>query len=449
MNCRGLQDRNKRLDVFNFLRQKRFSLYLLQDVHLTEQEQNKIRAEWGYETILNSYSTQSRGTLCLLSSTFEYKLHEIIKDNLGNLVILDININDKRYSIANLYGPNNDNPGFYDNLKNELLKLNNPYVIIAGDYNLALNQEYDTYNYLHVNNPRAKEKVTELIDELGLIDIWRDINPETKKYTWRRNHPLKQARLDFFLLSENLVMSVNNANIESGYRTDHSLITLGLQFDKFKKGKSFWKLNNSLLQDIEYVNSIKNTILNVKKQYMVPVYNVDNLKNISTDVIQFTINDQLFFETLLMEIRGKTISYASYKKRNRDKREETLLKKIEVNENLISTDPNKLEELERDKKELEEIRRKKMEGIKIRSRVRWIDEGEKMSKYFCGLENRNFVSKTMSTLIKENGEELSEQKDLLKETQTFYENLYCNKEENLKKNVDLNDLIKKIRISLK
>ena len=33
--------------------------------------------------------------------------------------------------------------------------------------------------------------------------------------------------------------------------------------------------------------------------------------------IQFTINDQLFLDTLLMEIRGKTISYASYKAKHK------------------------------------------------------------------------------------------------------------------------------------
>ena len=31
--------------------------------------------------------------------------------------------------------------------------------------------------------------------------------------------------------------------------------------------------------------------------------------------LQLAINDQLFLETLLMEIRGKSISYASYKKK--------------------------------------------------------------------------------------------------------------------------------------
>lgn len=30
-----------------------------------------------------------------------------------------------------------------------------------------------------------------------------------------------------------------------------------------------------------------------------------------------------------------------------------------------------------------------MEGVKIRFRAKWISEGEKVTKYFCNLENRN------------------------------------------------------------
>ena len=48
------------------------------------------------------------------------------------------------------------------------------------------------------------------------------------------------------------------------------------------------------------------------------------------------------------------------------------------------------------------IREKKLEGTMIRARARWVEQGEKPSSYFCSLENRNFVSKRMSLLVKEN-----------------------------------------------
>ena len=86
--------------------------------------------------------------------------------------------------------------------------------------------------------------------------------------------------------------------------------------DNFKHGKSLLKHNNSLLRDLEYLQTILSKILDVKKQKSLPIHNLDNLEYIPDDEIQFFMNDQLFLETLLMEIRGKAISYSIYKNKN-------------------------------------------------------------------------------------------------------------------------------------
>ena len=44
------------------------------------------------------------------------------------------------------------------------------------------------------------------------------------------------------------------------------------------------------------------------------------LHNIPESDLQFSINDQLFLDTLLIEIRGETISYSSHKKKQNDKK---------------------------------------------------------------------------------------------------------------------------------
>ena len=103
------------------------------------------------------------------------------------------------------------------------------------------------------------------------------------------------------------------------------------------------------------------------------------------------MTDQLFWETLLLEIRGKTIAYSSFKKRQEIGRESQLLKEIEILEK--QQDIN-FEEYERKKTELQEIRHTKMEGAKVRSRAKWLNEGEKPTNHFCNLENRNFMSET-------------------------------------------------------
>ena len=77
-----------------------------------------------------------------------------------------------------------------------------------------------------------------------------------------------------------------------------------------EKEKGLWKFNTGLLNDNTYIEEVKKCINNVNEQYMLPVYNFESLKNnINDDLMEFSISNQLFLKILLMEIRGKTISY--------------------------------------------------------------------------------------------------------------------------------------------
>ena len=68
------------------------------------------------------------------------------------------------------------------------------------------------------------------------------------------------------------------------------------------------------------MEQVNNVISNTKRQYAVPVYNMDDINNISDSELQLSINDNLLLETLLMNIRVETISYATFKKKkNKDK----------------------------------------------------------------------------------------------------------------------------------
>ena len=167
-------------------------------------------------------------------------------------------------------------------------------------------------------------------------------------------------------------------------------------------------------------------ISEVKEQYAVPVYNFENFQQVRDDDISFTINDQLFFETLLMEIRGKTISFATHLKKEETLKEKELENRLRILEEEV-TDAD-LPQIDIIRNELEEIRKKKAEGIAVRSRVRWLQEGEKVSAYFCNLESRNYKSKAMAFLEKDNGDILMNQNEILQEVKEFYEALYSRKE---------------------
>ena len=170
---------------------------------------------------------------------------------------------------------------------------------------------------------------------------------------------------------------------------------------------------------MEYVKKIKNIIKeNLDRYSLVHDNNGINGNNLqSSEKREFMINDQLLLETILLTIRGETIKYSSYKKTQNIEQELKLENDIKHLEERVQKDLNyiSLEEillLNEKKETLAEIRKKKTEGVMFRSRCRYEDLGEKPTKYFLSLENRNYQDKVIQHLVDENGEEVDKTKDI-------------------------------------
>ena len=437
-NVQGLGGIDKRTDIFDFLKDQNSDIYCLQETHFTDKEKYQIRNLWNGECLFSNYTSNARGVALLLGKNFEFKIHKHITDNEGNFIIVDITAQNQRFTLVNIYGPNVDSPNFFRNIFQYIEEIGNMEFVLCGDFNLIIDPQKDCSNYRNINNPKARDQLLEYIDTYHIIDPFRENCPQLKRYTWRRRNPIKQARLDFFLTSEGLFQFTQQCKIGPSYRSDHSLVTLELSLTKTTKGNSYWKHNNSLLTDLEYLKMMNKKIMEVKTQYALPVYNTDEIETIPDEELQFTINDQLFLEVLLMELRGQSISYGSFKKKQRNNQENEIIRKITLLGNNINT--NNIEELDILKTELQDIRHDKLKGNMIRSRAEYIDKGERPTKYFCGLEKHNYVSKSMQKLEKEDGTNITDQKEILKETELYYKNLYSSRDIELE-TVDLDEYI--------
>ena len=168
----------------------------------------------------------------------------------------------------------------------------------------------DSIKFKHLNNPCARNKLLEIIDNHKLKNAFRFLNPLTKRYTWRRKRPSKQARLNYFLVSDNTMDIIKNCNIKPGYRSDHSITELNIVLCKFKQGKRVWKFNCSLLKNKEFLLKINKAIEEEQEQY--GICNIDKGGTPSPDNSEQAIGDGLFLETLLLLLGGQTI-FQQYK----------------------------------------------------------------------------------------------------------------------------------------
>ena len=421
LNCRGLDNNKKRTDVFDWIKSKKIDICALQETHSQASNNNIWEHEWGYKCFFSNNNSQSRGVAFLFNNSFEFTINKEEVDTEGRYIILDITISSNRLILVNVYGPNEDNPEFFNKLRNKISTLENSTIIATGDWNTVMDYNKDTLNYKHQNNPKSRQKLLETMEELDLIDIWRTANPEKRRYTWHGPNT-KLARLDYFLISSDVIENVIKTDTIPGYRSDHSLIYISLSFTNQPRGRGIWKFNNSLLRDAQYIQIIKYSIAEVIEQYKLPNQNND----IEPKDLQFSINDQLLFETLKLTIRTKTIPYAAQKKRERLQNEtniEKLIQEAEENFNKKPTQNNKAE-LEEHQQTLEQIRQNKVEGLITRAKAKWYSEGERCTRYFCNLEKRHFTEKIIPKLIINENREFFKIDEILQAQKEFYENLF-------------------------
>ena len=67
-------------------KKKCYSILCLQDTHFVKDNEPIVETQWGYTYIFNSYKSNARGVCILLSNNFEFKIHNIKKDDDGNFL---------------------------------------------------------------------------------------------------------------------------------------------------------------------------------------------------------------------------------------------------------------------------------------------------------------------------------------------------------------------------
>ena len=77
--------------------------------------------------------------------------------------------------------------------------------------------------------------------------------------------------------------------------------------------------------------------------------------------------------------------------------------------------------------EIELLENYKVRAAQVRSRIKWVEEGEKNTKFFLSLEKSRANSKIMEGLVDENGKLVTQQQEILKVQTKYFSDLYKQK----------------------
>ena len=259
---------------------------------------------------------------------------------------------------------------------------------------------------------QSSKSLLKLKNELNLKDAWRYCNRDKTEYTYidpsGRN---RNSRIDAILLSPFLTNSLTTSCIVQAPSPDHKAVVITLKCNENKRGKGFWKLNNSIIDNKDYEEGVRALVNDINLEY-------GNINNAN-----------ILWEYIKIRIKLFSIAYSVNLAKSKRTKINILEEKLNEFDNKNVVDNIRDTSLDRSqmKKELDHQYLQRAKGYQVRSRAKWVQEGEKSSAYFLNLEKIRQTNNRIEELKDDSGVTHRSDREILKVIDTYYSNLYSSK----------------------
>ena len=168
--------------------------------------------------------------------------------------------------------------------------------IIVGDFNTPLSPK-DRSSKMKIN--KETQALNDTLNKMDLTDIYRTFHPKTTEYTFFSSAQGIVSRIDHTLGHKSSLDKFKKIEIVSSIFSDNNAMTLDINSrKKFVKNTNTWRLKNTLLNNQEITEEIKDEI----KKYL------------QTNDNENTMNKKLWDATKEV-LRGKFRAPQSYLKK--------------------------------------------------------------------------------------------------------------------------------------
>ena len=413
LNVRGIRDQLKRRSIFAYLKDHSPKIIFLQETYSEPCDEMIWKSEWGGEIFFSHGTKHSKGVCILIHPSLRSKIDYVFKSNTGRMVLITMEFNSPKLSLCNVYAPNNQSEqlNFLQELNNVLIdKSELSTLIVGGDWNCTLTKK-DKVGGAVWKPSNYRNLLLTTMEAFDLVDIQR-VRSQLRKYSYVSKALKLKSRIDFFLVAQNLTRFVKKSDIYPSVAPDHQAIYMSLSWrNETPRGPGLWKFNNTSLDNEQYLANIRATYVSASDMYSV------------------VKDKRLFWEMLKMEFRSTTISYSKNKSKLVRVREEEVKSRLEVLDRIICNNFNTpgidpvLNGYDNVKAELQSIYEKKGRSAIFRSKCRWVEEGERPTKYFFNLEKKNYNKKTITALHGEDGTTIKNERQILDSIEKYYSEL--------------------------
>ena len=153
--------------------------------------------------VFSRSTSDSRGVLTAFREASNYKVINQYVDGGSRFIVLSTLIENSPVVLINYYAPDEEKNQLkvLDDLNHVLdnIDISEDTVLVwGGDFNLIFDIRLDADDGSPKLKLKSISKVSSMMAEDDLCDIYRIRIPELKRFTWRRKTPFKQRRLDYF-----------------------------------------------------------------------------------------------------------------------------------------------------------------------------------------------------------------------------------------------------------
>ena len=408
INCNGLCDAQKRSALIRWLSHMSPTFVCIQETHsISDEEIESWFSSFG-SVLACSHGSRKRAGVAVLCCDPSVRSLSSSKDGDGRFALVEVLYRNSKIHIASIYAPNADpeRSHFLDSIAASFDPL--ACNLIAGDFNTVFDPSIDRRGGNPERGADSPDRLRDLLRTSSTIDVWRAKHPSVKSFSWQKWNGTIASRIDYIFCPLDWSPSVKSCTFIPCPYSDHCAVSLSMHSipHSVSIGPGYWKLNCSILEEPALIDSVTKFWSRwrlEKSRFVSPLS---------------------WWDVGKAHVKLICLDFSRAKARRRKSLQQRLARDIEtlksrLDEGHLSFLPHYNEVLAC-QRELDSIA---VRGARVRARIKWAEEGETSSSYFCRLERDRAANRVISSVESSNGL-TSSSLETLSAFREFYSSLF-------------------------
>ena len=208
----------------------------------------------GWKKIFHANGNQKKaGVEVLISEKIDFT-----RDKEGHYIMIKGSIQEKGITIVNIYVPHIGAPQYIRQIITAIKEEIDSNIDIAGDFNTPLSPK-DRSSQMKINE--ETQTLNDTLNNMDLINNYSTFHPKTTEYTFFSSAHGTFSRIDHIMGHKTSLGKMKKTEMASSIFSDDNPIRLDINYRKKSvKNTNTWRLNNTLLNNQEITEEIKEEI---------------------------------------------------------------------------------------------------------------------------------------------------------------------------------------------